>query len=281
MNLRGHEFPELRIVDMDKVRLHEQVGDDRLKPLVKAIEQDGVLINPPAVLPFDEVNENFVVLDGANRTTVLRKLKLPHALMQVVRPERDEVALETWNQVVVGGSPSDLLMAVEHAPGLALYATPGLGDFKSPENSNHLAILSLPGGKSWSVVGGDQTLKGRVVGLGTLMASCSRVGRLERSNKVKNGRMDITYPEMSGWVAVRPFTIDDVVAIANDGFCLPAGITRFVIAPRALRVHYPLRKLSSSETLEQKQMALDDWVQRRIQGRHVRFYAESTYMYDE
>ena len=93
--------------------------------------------------------------------------------------------------------------------------------------------------------------------------------------------MDITYPEMAGWLAIRPFAIEEVVEIAKNGSRIPAGITRFIIAPRALRVYYPLRKLSSSETLEQKQMALDDWIQRRIHGHHVRYYAESTYLYDE
>jgi hypothetical protein len=46
-------------------------------------------------------------------------------------------------------------------------------------------------------------------------------------------------------------------------------------------VDYPLELLAKDEPLEMKRQALGEWLRQRIGGRHVRFYAESTFLFDE
>jgi hypothetical protein len=53
------------------------------------------------------------------------------------------------------------------------------------------------------------------------------------------------------------------------------------MSPRALRVNYPLEELSANKSLEDKNAALDRWVNERVARKGVRFYAESTVLFDE
>jgi hypothetical protein len=54
-----------------------------------------------------------------------------------------------------------------------------------------------------------------------------------------------------------------------------------VISPRALRLNFPIAILAEDRAIEEKQQALAEWVRERVGGRHVRFYAESTFLFDE
>jgi hypothetical protein len=75
--------------------------------------------------------------------------------------------------------------------------------------------------------------------------------------------------------------VQDVVDAVAEGLLLPAGLTRFIVSPRALRVNYPLQALASEETREAKEEALTRWVHEQVAGRKVRYYAEATYLFDE
>jgi hypothetical protein len=48
-----------------------------------------------------------------------------------------------------------------------------------------------------------------------------------------------------------------------------------------LRLNYPLDKLKSNHSLAEKNAELTRWIQERYAQRGVRFYAESTYLFDE
>ncbi len=71
------------------------------------------------------------------------------------------------------------------------------------------------------------------------------------------------------------------MALSPDGKRLPAGVPRFVLASRALRVNYPLQHLRGPASLSESQNTLDEWLRRRVNGRCVRYYAEATYLFDE
>ena len=73
------------------------------------------------------------------------------------------------------------------------------------------------------------------------------------------------------------------MALSKNGIKLPAGVTRFVLALRALRalrVNYPLQHLRDSAAISEAQ-STHAWFQRRVNGRGVRYYAEATYLFDE
>ncbi len=67
----------------------------------------------------------------------------------------------------------------------------------------------------------------------------------------------------------------------QEGHLLPAGVTRFIVSPRALRVNYPLQNLFGNHTLEEKRQILRTFIQDRLDKKGVRIYTETTVMYDE
>ena len=49
-----------------------------------------------------------------------------------------------------------------------------------------------------------------------------------------------------------------------------------------MRLLYPIETLKdTNQSLEQKNTDLEQWVRQQIDKRAVRFYAESTYMFDD
>jgi len=74
----------------------------------------------------------------------------------------------------------------------------------------------------------------------------------------------------------------EVLELAGGGSLLPAGITRHLIRWRALRVNVPIDVMADgARNLEQKNDWLHRWLEDRWAQRQVRFYEESTVLFDE
>jgi len=58
-------------------------------------------------------------------------------------------------------------------------------------------------------------------------------------------------------------------------------LTRFIIAPRVLRINYPLAQMQEPATIEEKQDRLEQWIETRLRTRSIRYYAEATFSYDD
>jgi len=73
----------------------------------------------------------------------------------------------------------------------------------------------------------------------------------------------------------------EVLELARDGELLPAGLTRHLIQGRALRINYPLAELKSQDGLEEKNARLKAWLLQKLSTKEVRFYGETTFLFDE
>jgi hypothetical protein len=90
------------------------------------------------------------------------------------------------------------------------------------------------------------------------------------------------YPEVTALVVFPHFEPAEVVELATAGESMPAGITRHLIRWRALRVNVPLDRLADTDRgLEEKNRWLRDWMEEKLVLRQVRFYEESTVLFDE
>ena len=275
------ELPDLQIVSCSALQPHEWVDEQRAVPLVERMEEEAILRNPPVVIPAGDRAERFVVLDGANRTVAMRLMGLPHALVQVVHAGGTTVQLKTWNHVVTEIATPRLVEVIEGFPEIAPIPSDEERATFNLSAGGTLATLVLPGGKVLEVVGETAPLEWSVRNLNRLVESYQSISRVERISSAQARGLERLYPGFAGMIVFRPFEIEEVVAAAATGLLLPAGLTRFVISPRALRVDYPLELLAKDEPLEMKRQALGEWLRQRIGGRHVRFYAESTFLFDE
>jgi hypothetical protein len=130
-------------------------------------------------------------------------------------------------------------------------------------------------------VGETTPLEWGVRNLQRLAVSYQGLARIDRVSTASPRGLAEVYPGFTALVVFRAFSVEEVVAAATMGLLFPAGLTRFVVSPRALRLNFPLSVLAGGEAIEEKQKELSEWVRERVGGRHVRFYAESTFLFDE
>jgi hypothetical protein len=274
-------LPELCIVNAQELHPHEEVDPTRVEPLRLALEADGILKNPPVVMPFPGRSEEYVVLDGANRTTALKQLAIEHTLVQVVRPGREEMRLRTWNKVVYGAPPERLFNSLYDLFGVVL--APGDRKERLERYSSHarLGYLSLPDGSAWEIGPKRESLSERIRLLRQLNLVSSEIGQAERTSVIEASSLSEIYPQLTGLVIFPAFKVEEVLEVVSLNLCLPSGLTRFIIAPRALRINYPLDRLDDKSSIEQKQVDLEAWIQARLRARKVRYYAEATFSYDD
>ncbi len=275
------EIPELAILPTEALHPHERMDEQRAHPLVEALRQEGRLRNPPIVSPMDEEEQNFVVLDGANRVTAFRLLGLPHMVAQVVRPPRDHVEVEAWSHVVLGMPGEELVRSLTGEVGLALKeSTPAQAGARL-EQGEALALVCFSPERVYEVDGDTGGPLARVDRLDRLVAAYHQRCRLERTLSREVDGLPEVFPEFTCLVVFPRFRLSDVIAVVRQRRLFPPGITRFIVSPRALHINYPLERLAGQQPLEVKQRALEAWIRERVRGRRVRYYAEATVLFDE
>lgn len=276
------DIPVLQIVPTDALYPHERPDDQRAQPLVADLQATGMLKNPPIVMPLGGGRIRYVVLDGANRVLAMRRLGLPHALVQVAHPNGDSVDIKTWNHIVMCQHPEEIFERLGRARDLELQSV-------EPDEVNHaldrgdaLAALAAFPDRVFKIVGQETMSLAERLDLLNHLADCYyEKCRFERTGASTLRELQGYYPDMACLVIFPNFEVRDVVTAAAEGLYFPSGITRFLVSPRALRMNYPLDRLSASKSIEEKQAELQAWISARMQERQVRFYAESTFLFDE
>jgi hypothetical protein len=281
MSQQSSDIPRLLILPAAALVLHEEVDARRVEPLVERLRQDGLLKNPPIAAPINGVLESggrYVILDGANRTTALRKLGVPHHLVQAV--DYQEVTLGTWGHLVTGIAQPKFTQSLARA-GLDLESTHLEEARQRLALRDIAATVAYPDGRVLAVLGG-----------GSLAQETEALRRL---TSVYNGRSAIhrvkgddiaefldRYDAVAALIRFPRYTSDEIVHLADDGHKLPTGITRHIIQGRALRVNLPLSILvDETRTTQQKNDWLHDWIKHKLACREIRYYQESTFLFDE
>ena len=276
----------LRVVPLAQVVPHEHYHARRVDDLTTRLLADGRLINPPIVA---EQGEKFVVLDGATRLTAMRQLNFPDVVVQVVdldpHKTQHKIELTSWNHVVYGGKLVDLLAALGDVPGLQLMPTMR-GNFARAEmSSNALGMLTTASGESFvletrvrAAVAMDETW---LHVLNEVVECYGQWGNVERTLSNDVAGLVTQFPNFAALVTFPRFTAKMILELAPQGRTVPAGITRFVIPGRILRLNVPLEKLLADEPLATKQAWLDDLIREKLQARQVRFYEEPVVLLDE
>jgi len=89
---------KVRLEEIDKLKLHEEIIPEALEKLMKAIEKDGIVYHPVIV---DE--KSLVVLDGMHRVEALRRIgciRMPVCLVDYFSPL---IRVDRWYRTVKGG----------------------------------------------------------------------------------------------------------------------------------------------------------------------------------
>ncbi|MBK8540060.1 MAG: ParB N-terminal domain-containing protein [Anaerolineae bacterium] len=272
----GLELPDLRVVAGEAVFLHEEADERRVASLALRLQADGVMRNPPIVAALD--GERYVVLDGANRVSALRRLGVPDLLVQVV--DYHKVTLNTWYHLVTGTPTADFEQGLAAIPGLRLESATLEAARRRLAEDDCLAFVVHPDSDVTCLVGGE--------GLVARSAMLRDVVRLYKGraniHRVQSDELEGLapfYTEITGLVVFPSYQPADILAMARLDAKLPSGITRHLIPLRALRVNTELDLLWSDTLRSEKNRWLAEWTRHKLQERQIRFYEEPTVLYDE
>lgn len=253
--------PILRVAPLPDLRRHEEVDPLRVRRLEERITAEGIQVNPMVCV---EADGKLVVLDGATRTEAMRALGLEHAVVQVVEP--GEVQLETWHHVVRQCAPSELVQRIDSHPDLVL------------EEEGGAPRLHLSSGSKRSVAGKGITSNAT---LSSLVASYTGTWPVNRVTEPEIGAAGSMFQDWAAVVELPTLGVDDVMRAALGEDLLPAGITRFLIPGRALRLNFDLSILQDRGTAAAKQGRLDELIEHRSRAGRVRRYEETVFIYDD
>jgi hypothetical protein len=89
------------------------------------------------------------------------------------------------------------------------------------------------------------------------------------------------FPDLKAVVFFSEYEVEQVLQVARAGKVLPAGITRFIIPGRVLRLNIDLEYLKSSDSLRQKNRWLSHLLVDKLANNRIRYYAEPVYLLDE
>ena len=286
--------PELKIVPVKDIIIHEHFDKTRSPKLAKRIEEDEVLQDPPIVARLGE--GKYVHLDGANRITIFQEedlLNCKHILVQIVDYfDLESVKLSSWCHLTQQDKESFLSRlrskGIEPLPMDCDAARTLIS-----EGEETLCCLFSRDGDVFEIKSGGD-LESRVKSMNEVVRAYE--GRIER---------DCLEPEKGEWkrrinslfekhedcnliVAFPEFTPEQVVQIATglanggnraNGVKIPPGVTRHIIlGGRALRINFPLSALKAEGiSLEAKNEMLKELLRKKKPRR----YDEPTFMYDE
>ena len=264
----------LRFVELDHVVPHEATDPRRSERLMESIRASGILRNPPIVA---SVGDRYVVLDGATRTDALRRMGLAHVVVQDVSVD-DGLALETWHHVVRGVDATALRQAIEALEGIEATACHADEARDRVLEAGALCSVRFLDGDALVL---DSNGANRFDALSRISDAYLSLATVSRTLERDLSKIAAWYTDGTALVEYPEFTVEQVLLAARSGRLLPAGVTRFLVPGRVLRLEMPLSVLSDDRTLEAKNRWLHDELAEKERRGHIRYYREPVYLLDE
>ena len=272
-------LPNLRILPIESLILHEDHDMQRTLPLIEKLRAQGIIRNPPIVMPLNDGTERYMVLDGANRVTSLSELEFPHIVAQVVEANNPHVNLQTWNHVVWGMNVKTMMTSLRKVKGIELAKVNTKRSLDAPK---YMPMqIRFPNDNFYILKEAPSDLAVHIQTMHSIVNTYKTRASLDRTSQTLIDTFKKIYSDLTALVIFPHFKIKTVLKLASQNILLPTGITRFTVSPRALHLNYPLHELSSGKPIEYKQEYLKHWIEERVKKKGVRLYSEATFLFDE
>ncbi len=273
------QLPVLRFVESNLLVPHERSDINRESRLVGRLKEENVLRNPPIVAPLPH-SPSYVVLDGANRATVIRSIGCPHVLVQIVNYDDPGIELLNWNHVITDVSRDEFLAALSGIP--EADARPlSYGEATELLRDRKIAgYVAFPSREIFGV-GGPGGVLDQIQLLNQIVdiyESRSDIHRVTTNDPLE---MFSSYTMAKAAVVFPRLTPQDIITVVGQGYRVPPGITRHIIPGRALRVNVSLDVLRDDRTLEEKNRWLEEYIRRKLVNKEIRYYREPVFLFDE
>jgi hypothetical protein len=272
-------LPVLRVLPTSSLLPHEDFDPRRVEKLSQRILEEGRLKNPPIVASIPGTDD-YVILDGANRVMSFVALEIPHMVVQVVSYADPGVELDTWYHVVAGMQLAEFDQALTRVTGLVLEDC-SLAEARVALKTNQAAAYIVcervvrkvfsPEGRRLDDIHLLKHIVAAYRGKADIFRASNDIWEIQKP----------FYPGITALVIFPNYSPADILHTVRNGDKVPSGITRHLIPERALNINIPLEVLSADWDLERKRAWLQDWLMERMAANAIRFYAESTFSFDE
>lgn len=269
-------LPNIRIIHLKDIVEHETTDPSRIAKLERRFRSATVFTNPPLVARLGR--GKFVLLDGANRVAVARKLRFRDIMVQVIDYRHPAVRLEKWNHVVALPDWQEWWQKLGNVFNPLLVTFPGRPDRLSPARAFAAYMHSSNGG--WYGVRAPRNEMDRLSVINALVGMYRgkfpfiRVADDHLSAGQETGTVQVL-------VVFPKFSKKDILHFARQGYKIPCGISRHVIPQRALRINLPFTVLKSARSLARKNVQLKKHINSLLTNNRIRLYSEPVYLYDE
>lgn len=286
MNLEARSL-QLQFVPAESVVLHEETDPERVHRISTALDSDGILRNPPIVGRSD--SGLLTVLDGATRTTALKKMGARDLLVHIVPYQgNNSVNLQAWYHVLSSSVSQRVIEAVEGGLQLASIverttlskASKALREF--PEGSSARACAAIVRGEDDVLLlhpsGTDVSTPTVLRELVGLYGGSGEIYRIVHDDLVSTVRSASECPAI---VMFPTFSPEHISYSAQNNDLLPAGITRHIIPGRILNLNISLHLLLAATDISEKNLWLESVVTQKILAKKVRYYHEPVFVFDD
>jgi len=272
-------LPNLMVLPTESLLLHEDHDPRRSEKLSRRILEGGVLKNPPIVAPIPDT-DLYVVLDGANRTSAFTHVGIPHIVAQVVGYDDPHVVVDTWYHVVSGMDMTVFERGLTSIDHLQLDDC-SLEEARQALRSRMAVAYIVCESGVRKVVAPDGGNLGVLKLLSDIVSTYRGKADIYRASNDVWEIQKPYYPEITALLIFPTLRPEDIIEAALSEQKIPSGITRHIIPARALNINFPVGILMSSWSLEKKRRWLHEWLMERMAANAIRFYAESTFSFNE
>ena len=271
------ETLSLEVVPTEQVTPHEQIDDKRVARLMQSLEKDDRLVNPPITVYWEG---RYIILDGATRFTAMKRLGFPTVIVQIADTTREGFALHTWYHAISADKPVTTLFEhlrqIEHLS-LTHLPTEAIANVFKQED----VLCYFLDGQGQATVAQVKSPGNKLVVMNELVARYTNWGQVERTLLTDTSRLLGQFPQMVAVAIFPQFTPETVFAVASRGDFLPAGLTRFVIPGRILRLNADLKRLKADEPLALKRAWFNEFLKGKLTRSQHRYYQEPVVLLDE
>lgn len=265
----------LQVVPLQKVFPHESVDPQRVDRLANRLEADGLLTSPPVVM---EAGDQYVVLDGATRVTALKQLGYAHIIVQLVSTE-DRLSLRTWYHAIRNADPAKLVKLLDDLPEISMIESDPQTVLNEMLEYGGLCYLHTVEDRVFYIEPAPGV--NHLTALNRLTETYIQKAHVSRTLTQDMASLRHEYPDLTALVVFPAYTVEQVLQIARAGRILPAGITRFIIPGRVLRLNADLEYLKSDKSLSEKNEWLNRVVLDKLAKGRIRYYEEPVYILDD
>lgn len=273
--------PQLKILPMSDLILHEEYSPERVKKLSERIMKDSCLKNPVIVSRIKGIGK-YMVLDGATRTTALKYLGFRDIFTQVVNYYDNSITLDTWHHLLpMHGGKKILQNILTEVSAFGEYAT--LQKAESLLRKRDIISYFLFFDNTCLMIKDERGIPTeRLAVLRKLVRYYEKPGGIIRihysdlgESLKKNGNIYMAHIFPS-------YSKHELIRFAQSGLSLPAGITRHIIPGRALGFSIKTSLLKTDKiSLHKKNELLQKEYETKLIENRMRFYPEGVFIFND